>query len=130
VKNGRKHRGGLFLLGMAALIVVSSALLDRVVTGEETVSRALNRRAAEVTRMKNDFVRKVLIQKGIPHQVNQRGIVVRIQVAGKWEAVDKIEIIPVLRDEGQGAGIAMHEIYFTTKGGIYRIVSDFAIRRQ
>jgi hypothetical protein len=80
--------------------------------------------------MKNDFVIKVLLAKGIPHWVDERGIVVRIQVGGKWLAVDKIEIIPVLRNDGQGLGVAAHEIYFTTKGGIYRLVSPIAIRKE
>ena len=121
---------------LRVLFVITAALIAALaappVYGQResgVADRALEKRAAEVTKMKNDFVAKVLIKEHIPFKVDDTGAVVLIQIEGKWEPVEKVEIVPVLRDDAQGVGIVAHELYFTTAMGIYRISSDIAIRK-
>ena len=128
-KQSEKRKLRVLFVITAALI---AALAAAPVYGQRepgVADRALEKRAAEVTKMKNDFVAKVLIQERIPFKVDDKGAAVLIQIEGKWLPVEKVEIIPVMRDDAQGAGIVAHELYFTTAMGIYRIVSDIAIRK-
>jgi hypothetical protein len=91
--------------------------------------RALQQRAAFVTKQKNDFVTRVLTSYKIPHELNAQGIVVRINIEGKWLAINSVEIVPLLR-EGQGAGrqVTAHELYFYTADGILDLISELTIR--
>jgi hypothetical protein len=91
--------------------------------------RALQQRAVYVTKLKNDFVARVLTSYSIPHERNDRGIVVRINMDGKWQAVNMIEIVPVLKaaaDKRQY--VAAHELYFYTADGILDLVSELTIK--
>jgi len=91
--------------------------------------RALQERAAYVTRQKNDFVVRVLRSYEIPHEVNDQGVVVRINMGGRWMDVRSIEIVPVLREaEDQSRQVAAHELFFFTTDGILDVVSALTIR--
>ncbi len=56
--------------------------------------RALRERAAFVTKQKNEFVVRVLTSYKIPHETNDQGAVVRINMDDKWLSVTAIEIVP------------------------------------
>ena len=91
--------------------------------------RALQERAAYVTRQKNDFVVRVLSSYKIPHEVNDQGVVVRINMGGRWMDVTSIEIVPVLREaKDQSRQVAAHELFFFTADGILDVVSALTIR--
>ncbi len=64
----------------------------------------------------------------VPHQINDQGIVVRIQLRDKWHDVTAVEIVPFFK-EGQDAAreIAGHELYFFTAEGILDLVSELKI---
>ena len=91
--------------------------------------RALQERAAHVTRQKNDFVIRVLTSYNILHEVNEQGAVIRIQMGDRWMDVTAIEIVPVLRESADKTRqVAAHEIYFFTADGILDVVSELTIR--
>ena len=84
---------------------------------------------AYVTRQKNDFVARVLRSYKIPHEVNDQGVVVRINMGGQWMDVTSIEIVPMLREaEDQSRQVAAHELFFFTTDGILDVVSALTIR--
>ncbi|MFZ5563530.1 MAG: hypothetical protein ACOZBW_05710 [Thermodesulfobacteriota bacterium] len=91
--------------------------------------RALQQRADTVVRQKNGFVARVLASYGIPHQVNEQGVVVRIQVDNRWYDVTAIEIVPLLK-EGAGTPrqVTAHELYFFTAEGVLDLISELTIR--
>jgi hypothetical protein len=91
--------------------------------------RALQQRAAYVTKQKNDFVARVLTSYGIPHERNAQGVVVRINMEGQWLDVTTIEIVPVLKETADNLKqVAAHELFFYTSGGIVDLVSALTIR--
>jgi hypothetical protein len=91
--------------------------------------RALQQRAAFVTKQKNDFIGRVLTSYKIPHELNTQGIVVRINIDGKWLDITSIEIVPLLREEqGSGKQVTAHELYFYTADGILDLISELTIR--
>ncbi len=91
--------------------------------------RALQQRAAYIIKKKNDFVAKALAPYAIPHELNEQGVVVRIQMDGKWLNITGIEIIPLLIDiPGKRQQIAGHEIFFHTDDGTLALLSELAIR--
>ncbi|ABW67488.1 hypothetical protein [Desulfosudis oleivorans] len=94
--------------------------------------RALQQRADTVVRQKNSFVARVLDSYQIPHQINEQGVVVRIQVEEKWHDVTAIEIVPLLRENAVDVTapreVTAHEIYFFTAEGVLDLVSELRIR--
>jgi hypothetical protein len=91
--------------------------------------RALQQRAAQVIRMKNDFVARVLTSYAIPHERNAQGIVTRIGMDGRWLNVNAIDIVPVtgeVADKHQR--LAYHELLFHTADGTLDLLSDLAVR--
>jgi hypothetical protein len=90
--------------------------------------RALKRRAVTVMRQKNEFVARVLRSYNIQYQTNEQGIVVGIQIGGKWVNVSRTEIVPVLGEEGDGFKVLAHEIFFFTDEEILHLVSATRIR--
>ena len=90
--------------------------------------RALKRRAATVIRQKNNFVARVLGSYNIPHQLTEEGVVIRLQIGNDWLDVNRIEIVPLVREGGQGLDVMGHEIFFYTEGQILLLVSELAIR--
>ncbi len=90
--------------------------------------RALQQRAAQVTKQKNDFIAKVLISNKIPYERNAQGVVVRIQVDGKWLDVTAIDIVPGLTETpGKKQQITAHELLFHTSDGTLELLSDLTI---
>ena len=90
--------------------------------------RALKRRAVTVVRQKNDFVARVLQSYNIPYQRNESGVVTRLQLDGRWFDVNRIEIVPLTREEGKGLHVVAHEIFFYTESEILQLVSAITIR--
>lgn len=91
--------------------------------------RALQQRAAYVTKQKNDFVVRVLSSYKIPHEVNDQGVVVRINMDNKWMDITAIEIVPVLKESAdRSRQVAAHELFFFTADGILDVVSALTIR--
>lgn len=91
--------------------------------------RALQQRAASVIKLKNDFVAQVLTSYMIPHERNAQGVVVRINMEGRWLEVTAIDIIPVLRDSAdKNPRVVAHELLFTTADGTLAMVSELIAR--
>jgi hypothetical protein len=91
--------------------------------------RALQERAASVTKQKNDFVVRVLKTYNIPHEVNGQGVVVRINMDNQWMDIRSIEIIPVLKESSESVRqVAAHELFFFTDNGILHVISELKIR--
>jgi len=97
-------------------------------TGQAGLSRAQEQRVADVVRMKNDFVRRLLERNGTPYRLDRTGIVVQLRIDNRWQPVKKTEIVPVVRDDDRGVQVVIHEIYFYTGAGVYRLVSDLTVR--
>jgi hypothetical protein len=91
--------------------------------------RALQQRAAFVTKQKNDFVGRVLTSYKIPHELNTQGTVVRINIDGKWRNIASIEIVPLFGEaQDSGRQVTAHELYFYTADGILDLISELTIR--
>jgi hypothetical protein len=91
--------------------------------------RALQERAAHVTRQKNDFVIRVLTSYKILHEVNHNGEVIRLHMGDKWMNITAIEIVPVLKEAiDKTQRVSAHELYFFTADGILDVVSELTIR--
>jgi len=91
--------------------------------------RALQERAAYVTKQKNDFVVRVLSSYNIPHEVNEQGVVIRINMDNKWMDITAIEIVPMLKETpDKSRQVAAHELFFFTADGILDVVSALTIR--
>jgi hypothetical protein len=91
--------------------------------------RAMQQRADQVVRMKNDFVVRVLTSYAIPHERNAQGIVTRINMEGRWLNVEAIDIVPVTGEAADKRQLlAYHELLFRTNEGVLDLLSDLAIR--
>ena len=90
--------------------------------------RALKHRAGIVMRQKNDFVARVLHSYNIPHKLTDQGVVARLQIGTKWQDVNRIEIVPLVREGESGLQVVGHEIFFYTEGEILHLVSALPIR--
>lgn len=91
--------------------------------------RALQQRATYVTKQKNDFIVRVLTSYKILHEINEQGVVIRINMDEKWLDVTAIEIVPVLKESAnKSQQVAAHELYFFTVNGILDVVSELTIR--
>jgi hypothetical protein len=91
--------------------------------------RALQQRAAYVTKQKNDFVARVLTSYKIPHERNNQGTVVRINMEGKWLNIHTIEIIPIIKESvDKHQRVVAHELFFYSNNNILDLVSELTIR--
>ena len=91
--------------------------------------RALEQRAAYVVKQKNDFITRVLTSYKIPFECNGQGIVVRINMEGKWQDIQKIEIVPVTKaSDDKSEHVVAHELFFYTGDRILDLVSEMIIR--
>lgn len=116
----------ILLLVAAAVLLFS--FLPTAQAREYGKIRALQQRAADVTKRKNEFVVRVLSSYKIPHDVNNQGVVVRINMDNKWMDVTAIEIVPVLKESAGSQQVAAHELFFFTADGILDVVSALTIR--
>lgn len=117
----------IFIVLSAAVLLLS--LLPSVQAQEYGKIRALHERAAYVTKQKNDFVVRVLTSYKIPHEVNEQGVVVRINMDNKWMDITAIEIVPVLKESAdKSREVASHELFFFTADGILNVISALTIR--
>jgi hypothetical protein len=91
--------------------------------------RALQQRAANIIKQKNDFVARVLDSYTIPYERNAQSAVVRINMNGQWFDITAIEIVPVLKEAAdRHQYVAAHEIFFYTANDILDLVSELKIR--
>lgn len=91
--------------------------------------RALQQRAAYVTKQKNDYIIRVLTSYKILHEINEQGVVFRLNMDDKWLDITAIEIVPVLKEAAdKRQQVAAHELYFFTADGILDVVSELTIR--
>jgi hypothetical protein len=115
----------VYLLAMILVFVCSSGVHAQ----EYGKVRALRQRAADVVKLKNNFIAQVLTSYTIPHERNAQGVVVRIHVDGQWLNVTAIEIVPVLKEGAdKNHQVAAHELFFYTPDGIVDLVSELTIR--
>lgn len=115
------------------MIVLSAILffsfLPIVQAQEYGKIRALQERAAHVTKQKNDFVIRVLTSYKIPHEISDQGAVIRIHMGDRWMDVTAIEIVPVLKESADKTRqVIAHELFFFTTDGILDVVSELTIR--
>ena len=111
------------------VLVMLFAFLPAAYAQEFGKIRALQQRAAYVTKQKNDFVAKVLKSYKILHEINEQGVVIRINMDEKWLDVTAIEIVPVLKEAAdKRQQVTAHELYFFTANGILDLVSELTIR--
>jgi len=91
--------------------------------------RALQQRAASVVRLKNDFVARVLASYTIPHERNAQGVVVRINMEGRWLEITAIDIVPILRETAdKNPQVVAHELLFATAEGTLALGSELTAR--
>jgi len=91
--------------------------------------RALQQRAAYITNQKNDFVSRVLTSYKIPHERNQQGAVVRINIEKNWLDITAIDIVPITEESADKyRHVIAHELYFYTANGILDLISELTIR--
>ncbi len=115
------------IYGLAMILVFACASVGHA--EEYSKIRALERRAAVVLKLKNDFVTKVLASYTIPYERNMQGTVVRINMDGNWLDVSAIDIVPVLRETtDKRPQVAAHELIFSTAGGTLDLLSELMIR--
>lgn len=111
------------------VMVLLLALAPVAQTQEFGKIRALQERAAYVTKQKNDYVVRVLKSYNIAHEQNEQGVVIRINVDNKWINVTAIEIVPMLKASADKTQqVAAHELFFFTADGILDVVSALTIR--
>ena len=110
---------------MSIVVFVSMAVSPACASDQP---RALKRRATTVLRQKNDFVSRVLHSYEVAYQTNQEGIVTKIQMGGNWHDVNRIEIVPLVREREGGLEVVGHEIFFFTEDEILHLVSALTIR--
>ena len=116
------------------LLIWSLVLLFVMITFSEAFSlsygriRALKERAITVTQQKNHFVTRVLDSSNIPYECNQEGVVVRLKVDAQWNDITRIDIIPLMNEDGMGFRVMAHNIFFDTDRGIFHLVSELIIR--
>jgi hypothetical protein len=115
------------LIGMLILLCI-------IVTFSEVFAqsygriRALKERAITVIQRKNHFVTRVLDSYGIPYECNDEGVVIRIGVDNQWNDVIRIDIVPLVADNGAGFRVTAHNIFFDTNRGMFHLVSQLVIR--
>ncbi|OPY86817.1 MAG: hypothetical protein A4E73_03840 [Syntrophaceae bacterium PtaU1.Bin231] len=103
--------------------------LPAVHAQEEGKLRAMQQRAAHITKLKNDYVARVLNSYKIPNERNADGVVIRISMNGQWVDVKAIDIVPVLKESADKKQyVAGHELYFYTQNEILDLLSDLIIR--
>jgi hypothetical protein len=91
--------------------------------------RALQQRAAYVTKQKNDFIARVLTSYKIPFERNEQGVVVRINMEGQWLNIKTVEIVPMVKEESDNRQyVIAHELFFYTENSILDLVSELTIR--
>ncbi|MBN1663272.1 MAG: hypothetical protein JW943_06700 [Deltaproteobacteria bacterium] len=92
--------------------------------------KALQQRAAQITKQKNDFIVRVLTSYAIGYELNAQGTVVRINMDNQWLDVNAIDIVPVLKESvDKRQYVAAHEIFFhTADNNILDLVSELIIR--
>jgi len=114
----------IFLFSLIVLFTVLSAAH----TQEYGKIRALKQRATYVTKQKNDVVARVLTCYKIPHEKNDQGAIVRINMEGQL-SIKAIEIIPIIKESvNKRQYVVAHELFFYTDNNILDLVSELIIR--
>ena len=115
----------IYLIALMILVIATPVIHAQ----EYGKIRALQQRAADVVKLRNDFVAQVLDYYTIPHERNPQGAIVRINMEGKWLDITGIEIIPVLKETAdKRRQVIAHELFFYTVGGVLDLMSELIIR--
>ena len=115
---------------LALAIIFAFSFLPAVHAQDEGKLRAMQQRAAVITKQKNDFVVRVLNSYNIPYERNAEGTVVRISMNGQWLDVKALDIVPVIKETEDKRQVLMgHELYFYTQNEILNLLSDMAAVR-
>ena len=110
-------------------LVLLFSLLPSAPAQEYGKIRALQQRAASVTKQKNDFIARVLTSYKIPHERNTQGVVVRIKMGGQWLSIKTVEIVPIVKEgSDRRQHVIAHELFFYTDNNILDLVSELTIR--
>ena len=130
----KKAKSG-FKRGVSVLLIIGVTVLSASLTSfaqerPRGVIHALEKRAMDITRLKDNFVKTVLEEYQIPFQEGPTGLAIRIAVAGKWYEIKMIDIIPVIQKDQNGIHLTCHNIFFhTSDGNVLHLVSETALRR-
>ncbi len=111
------------------IIVLQLSICSIVYAGPDPLVRIMDKRAATITGLKNEFVSKVLSSYNIPHQRNKQGVIIKIMVGQDWDSVETIEIVPEVTQDQAGLQKITHNIYFHSQSGILHLASDIQIKR-
>jgi len=115
---------------LALAVLFAFSILPAVHAQDDGKLRAMQKRAAVITKQKNDFVVRVLNSYKIPHELNAEGTVVRISMNGQWIDVKGLDIVPVIKETTEKRQVlAGHELYFYTQNEILDLMSDLAAVR-
>jgi len=116
------------ILALAVLFVLS--VLPAGYAQDDGKLRAMQQRAAVITKQKNDFVVRVLNSYKIAYELNAEGTVVRINMNGQWLDVKGLDIVPVTKETAEKRQVLVgHELYFYTQNEILDLLSDMAAVR-
>jgi hypothetical protein len=118
----------VLVMGVIMMLVALSAMPACASDKPYGQLRALKRRAATVMQQKNDFVARVLHFHKIAYQRNEEGVVTQLQIGSRWQDVNRIEIVPLVREGEHGLEVVGHEIFFYTEAEILHLVSALTIR--
>lgn len=111
------------------VLLLYFAFLPNVQAEEYGRVRAMQQRADDVIKKKNDFIVRVLTTYAIPHERNEEGAVVRLFRDGQRVEITKIEIIPLLKEGAEkNQQVTAHELLFYTPQGILSLVSELVIK--
>jgi hypothetical protein len=112
------------------IVLMSCLFVTPVIHAEEYGKiRALQQRASDIVKLRNNYVAQVLTAYTIPHEQSEQGAVLRIYMDGKWLDITGIEIIPILKEStDKRRQVIAHEIFFYTESGVLGLMSELAIR--
>lgn len=115
---------------LLALAVLSMLLLGTAGFAQNPgVLRLMEKRAVEVSQMKNRFVAKVLDRYGIGYQADADGVITSINIDGASHSVIRVDIAPVFETQESDLNLLGHEIYFFTESGTLQLFTAMPAKR-
>ncbi|MBW1680118.1 MAG: hypothetical protein JRF59_07295 [Deltaproteobacteria bacterium] len=90
--------------------------------------RAMKMRARTVTLRKNRYVGHVLDENGISYRLDEHGIITRVNLDGEWQAVERIDVVPMTRFFRGLTEVVGHEVYIFTPTQTIRLYSNRVAR--
>ena len=117
--------------GSLLLIILFATRAETYATPEKPlrVLQVMKDRAETITRLKNEFVKKLLDSYRIPYEADPKGVILRIKMDGQWKEVKVIEIVPEVKDGQGGIQRITHNIYFYVRSGeVLHLTSEINIK--